>query len=110
MLSASRVNVALLAAMALSALMILTKLFTTVVWLADDPTVLLALRSRPALTNVLRIRDESELRGYHVLITDENGFVGEGAYHLVTRGGWLVGCAVLVAGAGYLATRRAIRG
>jgi hypothetical protein len=103
------VKVALLAAMALSALMILTKLFTTVVWLADDPTVLLALRSRPALTNELLIRDEAELRGHHVLITDENGFVGEGVYAVVIGGGWQVGCAVLVGGAAVLIARR-VRG
>ena len=101
-----RVKVAVFAAMAVSALMIVVKLFTTEVWLADEPTVLLALRSKPALTNSVRIRDEADLHGMRVLVTDENGFVGQGFYEVVTAGGWLVGVAVMALAAVYLVGAR----
>lgn len=84
----ARARVVVLAAMALSGLTVLTKLFSTVAWLADEPTVVLALRARPGLTNELKIADEAELRGMTVLLTDENRFVGQGAYEVVTG----VGC------------------
>jgi hypothetical protein len=100
------VKAALLAAMALSGLMVLTKLFTTVAWLADEPTVMLALRAAPSLSNELTVRDEAELRDLTILVTDENRFVGQGAYEAVTGGGWLVAFVVIAAGGAYLLVTR----
>jgi hypothetical protein len=77
------------------------KLFTYEYFYADDPTSGLALRASPGLESRRRIQREADLGGDRVLVADENGFVGEGAYRLIVRGGWLglpvLAVAVLVA-------------
>lgn len=64
------------------------KLFTTEVRLTDDPASILVLRSFPSLENSIILLNPENLKDYHVLIFDENGFVGQEVYHFITRYLW----------------------
>jgi hypothetical protein len=98
----------LIVAVALVAVaMILTKLFTAVVYYADEPTVQLVLRASPSFTTEIRVSKKGDLRGTYVLFDDENGFVGEELYDFVISVGWWLACIMLAAIAAYwVAVRR----
>jgi len=62
---------------------ILTKLLTTVITLKDDPSNFLVLELSPSLDSQLFLSEVNEKK-YITLISDENGFIGEKLYYLVT--------------------------
>jgi len=62
---------------------ILTKLLTTVIALKDDPSNFLVLALSPSLESQLFLSEIDEEK-YMTLISDENGFIGEKLYYLVT--------------------------
>ena len=102
----SRFRAVVVAAAALSVAMIALKLFTTEVRFADDPTVQLALRGRPSLASKILVHDDRESRTLHVILSDENAFVGQSIYRMITSFGWLIGCAVLAGYSVYAAAGR----
>lgn len=70
----------------LAVVFVATRLFTAEVILPDDPTTMLVLRGAPSLESRLRELPQSAV----VLLADENGFVGEGAWRWVTAIGWIL--------------------
>lgn len=82
-------QIACLALALTSGLTIATKLWTYEYFFTDDPTSGIALRSVPSFENRGELgRSPSGARD-RVLVADENGFVGEGFYRFIVRGGWL---------------------
>ncbi|MCK5876848.1 MAG: hypothetical protein KAG43_04375, partial [Candidatus Marithrix sp.] len=65
----------------------LLKLFTSVVTLHDDTSVFLVLRITPSLDNYV-VATAKELPSYIVLLSDENSFIGESFYELLTGYFW----------------------
>ncbi len=87
----------------LSAAFIIAKLFSAVVFLGDDPTVFLIYRLSPSLDNTILL-STMEYDKYSIILSDENGFVGESIYYLIVNYLWwaipvafisylLIGCA-----------------
>jgi len=66
---------------------IITKLFTAVIILKDDPSNFLVLKLSPSLDSQLSLSLVDEKK-YIILFSDENGFVGEKLYYLVTSYLW----------------------
>ena len=73
-----------------SLIFITIKLFTAVVHLRDEPTVFLVFRVAPSFTTdlILIPVDPFEDERLHVLLLDENGFIGQNIYYLITRYLW----------------------
>ncbi|MCF6336327.1 MAG: hypothetical protein L3J84_00035 [Gammaproteobacteria bacterium] len=63
-------------------LFVMTKLFTAVIILKDDPSVFLVLKLSPSLDSQLSLSLVDEKK-YITLFSDENGFIGESLYYLV---------------------------
>ena len=72
------------------------KLFTYEFFFSDDPMWGVALRATPGLDSARQVGEHDPVPD-HILIADENGFVGQGVYRLVVRGGWVVLSAAVVA-------------
>ncbi len=89
----------------LSVLFIAVKLFSAVILLKDDPTNFLILRSTPALDNQL-VLDSIRNQNYLVLLSDENGFVGQSFYSFLVTILWWLFPLVTVAYALILKRRR----
>jgi len=66
---------------------IITKLFTAVIILKDDPSNFLVLKLSPSLDSQLSLSLVDEKK-YITLFSDENGFIGEKLYYLVTSYLW----------------------
>lgn len=74
----------------ISLLFVMIKLFTAVVRLKGDPTTFLVLRTKPSLRtdfNLMTVTPFEDER-FRVLLLDENGFIGQGLYYLVTNYFW----------------------
>lgn len=69
-------------------LFVAIKLFTTEVSFSDDPTNILALRSLPSLNNSITLTSHLKIESYYVLLSDENGFLGQGLYQYTTKYFW----------------------
>lgn len=67
---------------------VLLKFFTAEILFADDPTSLLVFRSTPSFDNSITMEPNDSLEGYYLLVSDENGFVGEGLYFLIVQYLW----------------------
>ncbi len=61
---------------------VMTKLFTAVITLKDDPSVFLVLKLSPSLDSQLFLSSVDE-KIYMTLVSDENGFIGEKLYDLI---------------------------
>ncbi len=66
---------------------IITKLFTAVILLINDPTNFLVLKTSPSLDSQLSLSLVDEKK-YVILFSDENGFIGEKFYYLVISYLW----------------------
>ncbi|WP_444930658.1 hypothetical protein ACJJIF_02445 [Microbulbifer sp. SSSA002] len=73
----------------ISILLLLIKLFTTVIILADDPTSFLVLRFEPSLESKILL-SSIDTDEYVVLLSDENGFIGQNIYTIVTSYLWWI--------------------
>ncbi len=62
---------------------IIIKLFTAVIILKDDPSNFLVLKISPSLNSQLSLSLVDEEK-YITLFSDENGFIGEKLYYLIT--------------------------
>lgn len=76
-------------AIALAAALLALKLFTAEVWLADDPTVILAIKPSPSMENLIRLNRQESFDQFQILILDENDFVGRPIYTALTSWGWI---------------------
>ena len=72
---------------AISLVLVAIKLFTVEIWFKDDPSTMLAIRFSPSFKSLITV-DDVDRRNYHTLFIDENGFVGESLYHLITQYLW----------------------
>ncbi|MDG9666272.1 hypothetical protein ONV78_00910 [Hahella sp. CR1] len=72
--------------LAIAVFLAVIKVFTAVIFLADDPSVFLVV-GFPLFSNELLIQPE-QLNRYYVLLADENGFVGEHIYYLIVNYAW----------------------
>ncbi len=61
---------------------VITKLFTAVITLKDDPSIFLVLKLSPSLDSQLSLSSVDEKK-YMTLFSDENSFIGEKLYYLV---------------------------
>jgi cbb3-type cytochrome oxidase subunit 3 len=83
-----------------SGLSIALKLFTYEFHLADDPTTGVALRATPSLSSSGLLGRSASFGPDRVLLSDENGFLGEGLYRFFVQVGWMafplaaLGCAL----------------
>jgi len=68
---------------------IITKLFTAVILLIDDPTNLLVLKTSPSLDSQLSLSLVDEKK-YIIVFSDENSFIGEKLYYLVVYYLWWI--------------------
>jgi len=68
---------------------IITKLFTAVILLIDDPTNFLVLKTSPSLDSQLSLSLVDEKK-YIILFSDENGFIGKKLYYLVISYLWWI--------------------
>jgi len=102
----SRIRLVAALAIGVAITMLLVKFFTAEVSYVDDPTVELVVRRRPSFNNELVVNDERDLSGVHVVLRDENAFVGEAVYRAVTSTGWVVGCFGAIAATAYLVATR----
>lgn len=66
---------------------IIIKLFTAVIILKDDPSNFLVLKISPSLDSQLSL-SLVDKENYIILFSDENGFLGENLYYLVTSYLW----------------------
>ncbi len=73
----------------ISIILITIKLFTTEIWLNDDPTAILAIQFSPSLASLIAVDDIDRLL-YMPIIMTENGFLGEGIYRLTTQYLWWI--------------------
>lgn len=71
----------------LSVVFIVIKLFTAVVILADDPTNYLIFRVVPAMDSQLSLSSIEHMK-HLILISDENGFIGDNIYYFITSYLW----------------------
>lgn len=78
-----RIGTWVVGALAVAALAL--KLFTYEYYLTDDPSSGLALRSSAGFVNHQPLQKTDR-----VLVSDENGFVGESVYRAVVNWGWAV--------------------
>lgn len=80
-----------------SVLLVLVKLFTVELRYQDDPSVALAVRGTPDNSNTVTLSSGQQFSDYMVLLVDENGYPGMGAYKIITAWlWWLVPLASLV--------------
>lgn len=68
-------------------LLLIIKLFTAVIILSDDPTNFLVFRLSPSFNNDI-IASSINTNEYIILMTDENGFIGDGIYYFITQYLW----------------------
>jgi hypothetical protein len=73
---------------AASILCLALKLFTTEIRHSDDPSIALAIRSTPALTNRMVLPEGARFSDYTVLLADENAYLGMSLYALTTAWLW----------------------
>jgi hypothetical protein len=66
---------------------LLIKFFTAVVLLNDDPTNFLVMRMIPSLTTDITL-PSLDTEKFIILLSDENGFVGDSIYYLITHYMW----------------------
>lgn len=69
-------------------LFLLIKLFTAEVLFFDDPTSIFVLRLFPSLNNNITMLPHSDMSGYFILFSDENGFIGDGVYYFIVKYLW----------------------
>ena len=71
-----------------SVFLVIIKFFTAIVISKDDPTTLLVFKLRPSLNNNIFISSLTDNNNFFVLLSDENGFVGDTLYSLCTHYIW----------------------
>ncbi len=81
-----KVNVFL---MSVTALLFVIKLFTAVITLNDDPTNFLVFSLTPSFSNDI-FMPSINIDQYFILISDENGFVGDSIYYFLTQYLWWI--------------------
>ena len=70
--------------------LLLIKLFTLSVSLPDDATSLLILKFSPSFGNNYIVTSLEAIDNHIILLSDENGFVGEFLYDFITRYLWWI--------------------
>ncbi len=73
-----------------SVLCILIKLYTTEVMFNDDPTIMVIIKDKPSLENRRIITWDSSIKEAIVLISDENGYIGQSVYVAIVSWAWIV--------------------
>ncbi len=63
------------------------KFYTAVVSHVDDPTLALIIKHSPSMSNSYKLTHEQQFIDYIIIVIDENEFIGEELYDLLT--GWL---------------------
>ena len=71
----------------------LIKLFTSIITLPDDASILLVIRFPPSFDNFIVT---SDLSGMIVLILDENELLGRSFYELITDYIWWISLSIVV--------------
>jgi len=69
---------------------ILIKLYTTEVMFNDDPTIMVIIKDKPSLENRRIITWDSSIKEAIVLISDENGYIGQSVYVAIVSWAWIV--------------------